>query len=300
MTLLQFEIFLKLAELKSFTKTGEALGLTQSAVSHAIKGLETELELPILRRGKSGISLTGEGEIILRNTRRVLDAHEQLKQEAAALRGIELGSIRIATFASFSVKILPGILKSFQSTYPNIEIDFLEGGYEEIKKWLADGRVDIGFLTLPSDRALETVPLIKDDFIAVIPEGYSLPKYDLEYLAREPLIMPKDGCEILVKNIFKEKKINPNIRYEIKDNATIFSMVQQGLGLSIVPSLAMYHDLKGIKVLPFDEEAYRIVGLGMRSSYQPSPAVKAFIEVAKSWLLSEGYKPPQRYSKYCR
>lgn len=302
MTLLQFEILRKVVEVGSFTKAGEVLGLTQSAISHSIKGLETELGLPILLRGRSGITLTSEGEIILQYIRKILNLSEQMSQEAAAIRGLNIGTIRIGTFPSVSAKLLPGIIKAFIELYPNIHIAFFEGGYEDIKKWLIDGTVDLGFVTLPSDQAFETIPLIQDDIVILLSEKHPLshqPVIQFEQIVSEPIIMPKDGCDIIVKKMFKERKIKPNVQFEVSDNNTIISMIKENIGISIVPKLTLFHQVEDVKVAKLDNDIYRTIGLALLSKQITSPAVKAFIKVSKEWLVANNYNPPLKYSKYC-
>ncbi len=301
MTLLQFEILRKVVEVGSFTKAGEVLGLTQSAISHAIKGLETELGLPILLRGRSGITLTSEGELILQYIRKILQLSEEMSQVAAAIRGVQIGTIRLGTFPSVSAKLLPGVIKAFKEIYPNIHIDFFEGGYEDIKKWLTEGIVDIGFVTLPSDQAFDTIPLIQDDLVVLMSEKHPLSTQTVikvEQIAADPFIMPKDGCDIIVKKLFKERKLKPNIQFEISDNNTIISMVKENIGITIVPKLTLYHQIEGIHVTKLNEEIYRTIGLALHSR-SASPAVNAFINVARDWSIANNYKPPLKYSKYC-
>lgn len=302
MTLLQFEVFRKVIETGSFTKAGEVLGLTQSAVSHAIKGLESELGISLIIRGRFGVKLTNEGEHILDYIRKILNLSEQMKQEAAALIGLEIGTIRIGTFPSVSAKLLPGIIKAFKEKYPNITVDFYEGGYEAIKNVLAQGVIDVGFITLPTDNSFETIPLIQDDLVILLPEKHPLSRESalkLEQIASEPFIMPKDGCDILVKTMFKVKKLKPNIQFEVSDNNTIISMIKENIGITIVPKLTMYHQIEGIYIANLDEEVYRTIGLALLSKQSASPAVNTFIHVAKDWLTANNYRPPLKYSKYC-
>lgn len=268
MTLLQYEVFRKVIETGSFTKAGEAMGLTQSAVSHAIKGLESELGLSLLVRGRQGLKLTNEGERLLDYIRKILNLSEQMKQEAAAMIGLEIGTFRIGTFPSVSAKLLPGIIKVFKEKYPNITVDFFEGGYETIKNWLAQGIIDIGFVTLPSDRNFDTIPLIQDDIVVLLPQKHPLSHQSviqLEQIASEPFIMPKDGCDLVVKMMFKAKKLKPDIQFEISDNNTIISMIKENIGISIVPKLTLFHQIEGIKVVKFDEDVYRTIGLALLS-----------------------------------
>lgn len=94
---------MKVVELGSLTKAADALGFTQSGVSHAISSLEEELGFTLLLRGRSGVRLTPNGEQLLKPIREMLNWNEQLKQVAASIHGLETGTVRIGTFTSVSV-----------------------------------------------------------------------------------------------------------------------------------------------------------------------------------------------------
>ena len=112
LSLAKFEIFSTVVELGSLTKAGETLGLTQSAVSHAIASLESEWGFSILNRGRSGIHLTSNGERVLKYIREILKWNEEMVQEIANINGLEIGTVRIGTISSVSIHWLPEIMKN--------------------------------------------------------------------------------------------------------------------------------------------------------------------------------------------
>ena len=114
-------------EMGSLKAAAEALGCTQSAVSHMIASLEKELGFRLLRRARSGVKLTDEGERLLPFVRALLSADEQLRQSAASIRGLDQGTVRIGAFTSVAVHWLPPVLKEFQRDYPNVEFKLLNG-----------------------------------------------------------------------------------------------------------------------------------------------------------------------------
>ena len=118
MSLAKFEIFSTVVELGSLTKAGETLGLTQSAVSHAIASLESEWGFSILTRGRAGINLTSNGEHVLRYIHEILKWNEEMVQEIANIKGLEIGIVRIGTFSSVSIQWLPEILGNFNEILP--------------------------------------------------------------------------------------------------------------------------------------------------------------------------------------
>lgn len=297
MTLLQLEILKAVVDTGSFTKAGEKLGLTQSAISHAISGLELEFGVCLLNRSRAGIFLTHAGALILSHVREALNQTQQIKQKISAMTGQMTGTIRIGCFSSVAAKILPGILGQFTANYPAVVIEFIEGSYAEIEKFTSSGFVDLGFVLLPNSE-LEVFPLIQDEYVAVFPEGHPLYKktfITIPEIAREPFIMPLGGCEFFVRNAFEEAQIKPNIRFEIEHNNTILAMVKSGLGISIVPELIFTPP--GIRTVSFTPPIYRKVGLGIRSFKSATPVVRTFIRNAQSWIKSNGYLIPKEAGK---
>ncbi|MTI79642.1 MAG: LysR family transcriptional regulator [Firmicutes bacterium] len=287
MTLLQFEVFKTVVETGSFTKAGEILNLTQSAVSHAISGLESQLKVSLLHRNRTGVTLTDAGEQLITHIREVLNHKQQIEQKAAKINGVEIGRIRIGSFLSASSELLPGMISEFKKSHPAIDIKIHEGGYNEIEGWITSGIVDIGFVILPN-KEFDTVPLFKDEYVGLFTEGHPLrckQCIDITEIADEPFIMPLAGCESLIKPLFNEKNIKPKIQFEVEHTTTIIAMVKAGLGISIVPSLA--YKPAGVFTIELRPRIEREIGLAVRSLSSSSPATKAFIQMAQTWLQSK-------------
>lgn len=286
LSLAKFEIFNTVVELGSLTKAGETLGLTQSAVSHAIASLESEWGFPILNRGRSGINLTSDGEHVLKYIREILKWNEEMLQEIASINGLEIGTVRIGTFSSVSVQWLPEILKNFNNYYPSIEIKLLEGDYDDIENWIAKGTVDFGFVSLPTSNPFEVIPLKKDRMLCILYDEHPLAKQhevSFESIKEEQLIMPKKGSDNDLRRLLKENNVTPNIRFELEDDQAIFSMVQHGMGISILPEMVLYRVPNNVRILNLEREHYRTIGIAATSFENLTPATKKFIEYLKSW-----------------
>src|SRR2546430_17677584 len=121
MTLAQLQAFVVVMERGSFTTASEVLGITQSAVSHAIASLQTELCATLLQRDRAGLSLTDVGQRVILQAREMLARAEAIRQEAAAARGLEAGKLRLGSFPSISARFLPGALRMFRQRYPKVE-----------------------------------------------------------------------------------------------------------------------------------------------------------------------------------
>jgi DNA-binding transcriptional LysR family regulator len=286
MTLFQYEVFVKVVDTGNFTKAGEILGLTQSGVSHNISALESELGITLLNRGRSGLSLTDAGKRIIGHMRTILLESEQIKQKTASILGIEIGKIKIGSFPSASARLLPGIISYFKSKYKGIDLELYEGSYSEITEWVEKGIIDIGFVSLPI-KNLETIPLLNDRLVVLLPDGHPLQvkaSIDIEQLSQEPFIMPKAGCEILLKERFHSFGVKPAIQFEVEDNQTIISMVQQGLGLTVVPQLTLPNWLTQVATVELVPETYRQIGLAVKTIKNSTPAVTEFIRAAQEFI----------------
>lgn len=283
LAIFQYEVFLAVVDSGSFTKAGEKLGLSQSGVSHNISTLENELGVVLLHRNRNGISLTDAGERAISHIRQIVHHANLLEQEAALIKGIEKGSIKIGSFPSFSSKILPNIISTYMKIYPNIQIELYEGGYDDIKNWLASGTIDIGFLTLPANE-FDTIQLFTDRLVLLVHSNHRLStkkQVHIESLHNESFIMPKAGCDVLIKDFLKKSNVQPNVLFEVNDNNTILSMVQEELGITIIPEMIFPEKFSNTKVIPLEHDLFREIGIGLKSMEQASPAVKRFNEIAK-------------------
>jgi len=286
MTLLQLEVFVAVIEAGSFTRAGEKLRLSQSGVSHTIAGMEEELGVSLLTRNRNGIRLTEAGEAILQYARRILSDLEQIKQTAAAAKGLQVGTLRIGSFPSVSAKLLPGMVRLFRDRYPGITLSLFEGSYAEIQAWITQGAIDAAFLPYPTE-GLEMIPLLKDELVAVLPLDHPLGQYSnltMEQIAPEPFIMPMAGCELLVSESFKASDTKPNTQFEVADTTTILSMVTEGLGLTMVPKMTLPASLPNLTIRSLTPQLFRHIGLAVRSFSSPTPAAAVFIKETKQWV----------------
>jgi len=290
MTISRYEIFHSVVELGSLTKAAENLNLTQSGISHAIASLETELGFSLLTRDRAGVTLTTNGELILKYVRETLQCNDRLRQKVAEIKGIQIGTVRIGTFTSVSSHWLPGIIKEFQSQYPMIEIKLFEGDYDDINRWIANGTVDFGFVSLPVTQAFEFVPLKKDKLVCVLPKDHALQQQDkitFDQIKSEAFIMPKWGTHGDVRRILLENNLKPHIKYEVVEDQAIVAMVKNGLGISILPEMVLLNNTRDIQVMNLEKTAHRTIGIALVSMQKISPAAKKFVTCIRSWLNSQ-------------
>lgn len=172
----KYRAFLKTVECGSFTRAAEMLNYSQSGISRMIQDLEKEWNVSLLERGKAGIRLTSDGIKILPYAKRICDDYDKLQIQIDELNGLQTGIIRIGTFSSVATHWLPNIILEFQKDYPNVDYELLLGDDKEIENWIMEGRVDFGFLRLPTLPELDTVFLEKDPMMVVFRRHMCLQK----------------------------------------------------------------------------------------------------------------------------
>lgn len=287
MNISKFETFLKVVELGSLTKAAEQLGYTQSAVSHIISGLEEDFGFSLLTRSRSGVKLTSDGERILPAIRTILNSREQLGQITASIRGLHSGTVRIGAFTSVAVHWLPGMIKTFQQDYPNIDFKLLNGDYFDIEQWLGDCSVDAGFVNLPCNPECECIPLREDRVLAVLPKGHCLcgrPFFPLAELEKEPFISLLENSDHDARRALEHTGVIPHVKFYTKDDYAIIAMVEQGLGISIMPELVLEGHMENIEVMELENRPRRTIGLAIPPGSQTSPATRKFVDYAIHWV----------------
>lgn len=281
MNIQKYMAFVKTVEYGSFTKAAEILHYSQSGISRMINDLEKEWKIVLLDRGKSGVKLTSDGMKLLPHAKNVCMEYEKLQMEIDELTGLQSGLIRIGTFSSVATHWLPNIIREFQRAYPNIEYELLLGDYTEIEDWISDGRVDCGFLRLPTRPELETFFLEQDRLLAVLPEQHSLvhlEKFPVVALCDEPFMLLEKGAKTEVSEIFERCNLTPKVHFTTWDDYAIMSMVESGLGISILPELILKRVPYRIVAKELDVPAYRKIGIALRSKKNASLAVKRFLD----------------------
>ncbi|MDF9301699.1 LysR family transcriptional regulator [Tritonibacter mobilis] len=287
MTFGQLEIFVALSEAQSFTLTARRLGISQPAVSHALKSLETALNVSLFDRQGSQIVLTPIGAQLLERAREILGLSRTMQQEAASFRGLDTGNLRIGSFgATSSLQLLPDLMSAFHRAYPGIDVFIEEAADDIIVKWLEERRIDMGFVVLPDDR-FETIPIATDQFVALVPRQSALAKQErvtLSDLCNDPFIMPESGSVKIVSALFAAAGLTPQTRYRTSQLLSTLSMVGRGQGVSVVAEMAVpaAHPDAPWVIRPLSPAHPRMIGLALHPTAVRSPAVTAFLRIAKT------------------
>ena len=290
MNIQKYLALVKTVEYGSFTKAAEALNYSQSGISRMINDLEAEWKLSLLERGRSGVRLTSEGLKLLPYAKSVCNEYLKLQTQIDELHGLQSGLIRIGTFSSVATHWLPNIIKAFQKKYPNVDYELLLGDYTEIESWILEGRVDCGFLRLPTHSKLETIFLEQDKLLVILPENHSLAdcdRFPVKALGEDPFMLLEKGAKAEISEIFERCNITPKVQFTTWDDYAIMSMVESGLGISILPELILKRIPYRIVVRELEVPAYRKIGLAMKDKESASLAVKRFLDYLQYRNISE-------------
>jgi DNA-binding transcriptional LysR family regulator len=282
----QLRALVAVADHKNFSEAALHLDLSQSAVSHAIANLEEELGVLLLSRGRHGAHPTPVGDRVIAQARQVLQLLEGIEKEANLEKGLHGGQVRIAAFRSVATHILPSVIARFRRQFPGITVIITEfDDFVGVEQALREGYADIGFTYLPSGEEFEAWELLRDDYVALLPpnSGLRSAKITWEQLAVYPLIVSAtNSCSLRIRNHLRTSEYPLSIAYEVREDSTIVSMVQQGLGAAILPRLAAEPLPAGIQVCSLPVHLERIVGTAILKDALHTPAAYAFLDALRN------------------
>ena len=268
----------------SYTKAGNKYGYTQSGLTNMMRSFEEELGFPLLIKTSKGVEPTGETKLLLPAMRDILRNEERLMQEIDEIRGIKKGTIRIGSLISTSVRWLPQILDYFRENYPDIKFNIEELGHGDLIKGLNEGTLDIALMSNPEVEDIDCIPITEDPLMAVFSSRYDLGKYDavpVDALKDMPLIMEYHSYDRDSHRVFEEAGIEPDVHYYSKDDFAIVSMVQKGLGVTILPEMIVEEFPGDYDYRMLDPERYRTLGVAIKSLADAGPLAKFVIKYIK-------------------
>lgn len=278
MTLLTYQVFKTVADIGSFHKAADILGLTPSAISHTISNMESELGFSVLTRSKSGITLTNYGEHLLPYVNAVLNSDESLQQTIAEMNGLKTGKVKIGVFSSVCTNWLPDILSSFQKKYDQIVIEVFQGTYEDVADWIKTGVVDLGFLSVSSAKDIPIEPLYKDPLLCVLPKGAKksgTKEYmNIEEMRNHQFVTQRESTDADIQNFLKENKLSIQSNYHVVDDLSTIKLVEKGFGICLMPELVMKDITYEVDTYKVKPEASRIIGIAAMNPNFMAPAVR--------------------------
>ena len=275
MTLRQYEAFLKKVECASVSAAAQALGVSQSALTQLLAGLERDCGFPLLVRNRGGVHLTPAGKALLPAVQQVCAADAHLRGRVQEVRERAGGTIRIATFKSVAVNWLPPMIKQFQVQHPEARFRLFDGAYAEVDAYVRSGTVDMGFVSLPSELPGEIVPVCSDRLLAVLPAGHPLADREAVPIAAfgtEPVVSLVDSTNRDALRVLDAAHVHPDIRFQTADDYAI-----------IAHELVLRSDHHNVVVRPLDPPAHRTIAMAIPPESEGKPLVRTFAAFVRAW-----------------
>lgn len=264
----RYGIFCKVMEAGGFTKAAAEIGYSQSSVSQTVRALEQELGVTLIARRRDGLALTADGRQFMPYIQAIASAERALEQKQREMEGLENATVSIGTFTSVSRRLLPRWMEDFKKIYPGVKFILRQGEYTSIARLIRDDKLDLGFVSTEVIRDLETRTLHRDEMMAVLPRDHPLAALEsipLSRLAEERFILLDEGDRSLILEAFARRGLTPQVEYTVTDDYTILSMVQSGLGVTVIYDLVLTGLRQDIAVRPITEKPERNIALAWRS-----------------------------------
>ena len=278
----KLEALLMAADLGSFTKAAEVLGYTQSGLTHMMNSLEREIGFPLLDRGRHGVRLTAEGEKLAPLMREFLRAGAALHDAVEQLSASRSETIRVAAYASLAMHWLPAIIQTFRAENPNVDVDIRMADHVDAPyALLSQGKMDVIFVSRQEPGPYDWVHLKDDAMVAVLPRddpAGAQRAFPLHGFDGKEFLMPAQGFDKDILRIFDREGVHPDIRPTVVDDATVVSMVEHGLGISMMTELTLKGRAERVLTLPVSPAASRELGVAVRSLSDAPEMLRRFID----------------------
>jgi LysR family nitrogen assimilation transcriptional regulator len=250
MDIRQLRYFVEVVEAKSFTKAADRVRVAQPALGFQVKKLEEELGMALLVRHSRGVEPTEAGRVLVRHAQSIMRQVEQARQELIDLAGPPRGRVVLAITPTTSALLATRLVTECRRECPEITLNLVEALSEQIMRWLADNRVDLGFTYNPDAvRGIRTEPLLVEDLYFIGPgaEAGRFPEaVSFAAIARQPLILPTKphGTRLKVEEAADQTGAALQVSFEIDSVTTIRELVESGAGYTVLPYAAVQDSIR--------------------------------------------------------
>ena len=282
-----YRVFQAIVHEHTFYRAAQTLNVTPSAISHSVNQLEKELGFPLFIRNRTGVELTPDGQSVLPLLQAVINAEDRLQQAASNINGLNAGNVRLGAFSSVCLTWLPPIIRQFKRDFPQIGVDLEQASFSEITAAVKVGRLDIGLSALPVAEKLTVIPLIKDEIYCITPQefkpanGKTITTVDLR---GQSFILQRGDYDKDTKAALDHYEIRSNaLRFSI-DDQSILAMVEAGMGMGILPELALERLSGQVNVYPFDEQFFRTICLVVNGEQAKAPSTAQMIAAIENYV----------------
>lgn len=288
MNLRALQYFVKLAEIKHFSRAAEACFVSQPTLSTQIRKLEEELGVQLVERAPRKVQLTPVGEEIAARARHVLRDVDQIHAAARRSRDPETGTLRLGLFPTLAPYLLPHVVPTLRERFPELRLELAEEKTADILTLLENGELDAALLALPvEDDSLDRLELFREPFLMAMPDGHPL--------AEKPEIMTTDleGAELLLLEdghclrdhaleVCSLAGARERVDFHATSMETLRQMVAANVGVTLMPALAVAPPIAAtgnITLRPFAEPApHRTIALVWRKSSPLGPLMEKLAE----------------------
>jgi DNA-binding transcriptional LysR family regulator len=280
--------FVTIVDLRSFTRAGRRLGLSQSAISQQIAAQERQLGVKLLVRAGNGVRPTPAGEMLLHYARQILSKVDEAQRVLTAYEATGSGVLRIGAGGAACEHLLPSVLQSFHAEFPRVELRVTSGPSALTSQRLLDGDLDVGMLTLPiAEAKLRLFELGRDELVVIAAPAHEWAarrRIEARELAGQPLLVyeRRSSTFHIVERVLLEAGVFPHIVMELDHLGAVSSMVRAGLGLAVVPRWAVAGDLAAARLAALSigtSGLYRAWGLGQRAEDHRPQTLRAFVRL---------------------
>lgn len=273
-------------ELGSFTRAAEQLGYTQSGLTHMMNSLEKDIGFTVLVRGRSGVQLTPAGQRIFPLVQECLAGSAALEREISLINSHKEDSVRVATYESIARHWLPEVIQQFRREHPDVTVDIQMGSVDEVYRWVLEDRVDMCFASRQDYNTLDWTPLRDDELLAILPPDYpdGDNAFPIEFFNGQEFLMPSMGFDKDILRVLNEHGVAPLIRTTQVSDSAVISMVEHGLGVSVLSRLVLRGRQNSVRALPLLPQAFRKLGIAARPRKELRPIVRKFITQSRDMI----------------
>ena len=271
----------------TLARAADKLGYTPSGISRMVAALEEELGFPLLHRGRGGVAATGECEALLPALRQMVYQAESCRQTAAALRGLERGTVTVGANYRFYARQLAHLMARFREDHPGIPFQTIEGTSTTLTQALREHRADLCVISR-RDGPLQWLPLRQDQMMVMLSPEHPLAKeraVPIRRLETESYIEIFPGRETDNSRILEQNHIRPANRFAgVEDDFSAMAMVEAGLGIALVNDLIAGMLMGNVVFRPLDPPQYVEVGIATPPAELMSPAARQFLTFVRANL----------------
>ncbi|AIX72975.1 MAG: LysR family transcriptional regulator [Mixta calida] len=244
-TLRQLRVFVAVAQHGSFSQAGRAIGLSQSAVSHSIKELETEMGIRLLDRTTREVLLTDAGQQLATRLERLLEELNTTLLDARSFGQQRSGTVRVAASQTISAHLMPQCLAASQLNYPEIKVMLRDRPQQWVVQSVRNAEVDFGIVVGPlATDEFESQPILDEPFLLLCRQDDPLAQAEAirwQRLSGRTMVLQDyaSGSRVLIDEALRQQRVEAEIVQEIGHPTTLYPMVEAGIGISILPALAL-------------------------------------------------------------